>query len=256
MQNDPMSPAARQIVPLLLQAEASRPSDAELLAILANWDYRFALDASAATVFVTWLGLLDHRVIRDEVDDAPPGSLATSEFRTVPIALSGQRPEWCDDRRTDERESCADILMTTLRETRDYLDQSFGTNPAEWEWGTTARFVVAHTPFDGMPLLGARFSGSTPIPGGPESLFSNYLSPAGGLALSRTASVPTFQAIYDLGDLDASLFMASGGASGHFNSPFYDNLTARWVRGERFTLPGTGVTALATLSLQPAPNGR
>jgi acyl-homoserine lactone acylase PvdQ len=106
-----------------------------------------------------------------------------------------------------------------------------------------------------MPVLGARFSRSTPIPGGPESLFSNYVSPVDGRPLSRTASVPLYQAIYDLADLDASLFMMYGGSSGHFRSPFYDNLVERWVNGERLTLPSDGIAPLATLRLQPGSGG-
>jgi penicillin amidase len=255
MQNDAMSPTARELVPFFLGAEAPRASDAELLMLLAEWDYRFALDDPAPTVFVTWVGFLDRRIVSDEVPDAPPGLLAHSEYRTIAMALSGQRSEWCDDRRTGARESCAEVLALTLRETRDSLDASFGTDLEAWKWGTAARFVVPHAPFSGMPVLGARFSRSTPIPGGPESLFTNYVSPADGQPLSRTASVPLYQAIYDLADLEASLFMAYGGASGHFASPFYDNLVERWVDGERFTLPSEDITPLATLTLQPGPGG-
>ena len=256
MQKDAMSPTARELVPLLVRAEASRASDAELLTLLAEWDYRFDLDDPAPTVFVTWIGFLDQRIVSDEVPDAPPSLLAHSEYQTIAAALSGPRSEWCDDRRTGVRESCAEILALTLRETRDHLDGSLGTDLGAWEWGTAARFVFSHPPFGGMPVLGARFSRSTPIPGGPESLFTNYVSPLDGQPLSRTASVPIYQAIYDLADLDASLFMVYGGASGHFRSPFYDNLVERWVDGERFTLPSDGITPLATLTLQPSPDGR
>ena len=43
--------------------------------------------------------------------------------------------------------------------------------------------------------------------------------------------------MFDLSDLDASLFMMSGGQSGHFRSPLYHDLTPAWIRGERFTIP-------------------
>ncbi len=47
----------------------------------------------------------------------------------------------------------------------------------------------------------------------------------------------SLQMMFDLSDLDASLFMMSGGQSGHFRSPLYHDLTPAWIRGERFTIP-------------------
>jgi len=63
--------------------------------------------------------------------------------------------------------------------------------------------------------------------------------------------VPSYQAIYDLSDLDVSLFMAYSEVSGHFKSP---NLTEMLARGERVRLNPSARTAAHTLTLAPAPD--
>jgi penicillin amidase len=45
------------------------------------------------------------------------------------------------------------------------------------------------------------------------------------------------RAIYDLADLDRSLFMQSTGQSGNVMSPWYANLAERWARVEYITIP-------------------
>ena len=96
-----------------------------------------------------------------------------------------------------------------------------------------------------------RFSRRTPIPGGPESLFTNAIVVDGPPGYSRSVFNSSFQAVYDLRDLNASLFMTTGGSSGHFASPFYNNPTEAWVAGERIQLSPESMEPIATLRLLP-----
>ncbi|HST01335.1 MAG TPA: penicillin acylase family protein, partial [Usitatibacter sp.] len=62
---------------------------------------------------------------------------------------------------------------------------------------------------------------------------------------------PSLRAIYDLADLDRSLFMQSTGQSGNVMSPWYSNLAERWARVEYIRIPVHGVEAAHRLTLRP-----
>jgi penicillin amidase len=48
-----------------------------------------------------------------------------------------------------------------------------------------------------------------------------------------------YRAIYDLADLDRSLFIATPGQSGHPLSPHWGDLAPLWANGHHFTIAGT-----------------
>ena len=61
------------------------------------------------------------------------------------------------------------------------------------------------------------------------------------------------RAIYDLADLERSLFMHSTGQSGNVFSPWYASFAERWARVEYITIPTKreSITAAHTLTLRP-----
>lgn len=73
---------------------------------------------------------------------------------------------------------------------------------------------------------------------------------------SEAAFNSAYQGIYDLSDLKRSLFMAGGGSSGHFRSPYYNNLTELWAAGERVQLDPTTREDAFTFVLEPASGAR
>jgi penicillin amidase len=110
---------------------------------------------------------------------------------------------------------------------------------------------LAHLGFGALPVLGDLFSREVVLPGGPESLFLNGVGHLDAPRLTPATFQSSYQGIYDLADLDASLFMTGGGASGHFRSPYYNNLTAKWARGERIRLHPDARVPAHTLTLEP-----
>ena len=66
------------------------------------------------------------------------------------------------------------------------------------------------------------------------------------------------RAIYDLADLDSSLFIHTTGQSGNPFSPFYRSMAERWSKGEYIRVPTARVEiergAIGTWTLRPALN--
>lgn len=251
MQMDTLSPVARSLVPLMLQAEAASAADAEILKRLADWDYRFELDSTGPLIFLTWGELLSRAILDDEL--GPRGRMVRNGFDMLKRALNGERPEWCDDINTpDHTETCEEWLTQTLTETRELLEATHGPDPAQWTWDRQLH-LEPHLGFAGLPLLDRLFSRRLARPGGLETAFISNPVTTAAPDFSRSGFNSSLQMILDLSDLDASLFMISGGQSGHFRSPHYHDLSPAWARGERFTIPGERhqVDAIASLRLSP-----
>ena len=250
MQMDSLSPVARELVPLLLQVQPADADDARLVELLRDWDYRFTLDAPAPVVWLTWVEMLSRRIVADDMGATPP-AWRDGLYSPLLRALRGEHPEWCDDLGTVAVEGCSEALRASLTDTRLALEDAFGPDPQGWKWGEVARFQLPHLGFAGLPILDGMFSRYTPLPGGPESNFTNAANQLGAPVFSQSVFISSYQAIYDLSNLDGSLFMTGGGPSGHFKSPYYNNLTDDWIGGERIELSPGKVSPIATLSLMP-----
>ena len=77
----------------------------------------------------------------------------------------------------------------------------------------------------------------------------------GGLSDQTVAAMVLMRAIYDLADLDKSVYIHSTGQSGNLLSPLYRNFAERWSRVEYIpmSMKKSDATAdsLGTLWLQP-----
>jgi penicillin amidase len=250
MQQDVLSPVAREMTPLLLAVEPASAADAKLVDVLRNWDARFELDAAGPIVFYTWMAALNRRLVADEMGALSP-QWRNGLYLPALRALSGETPEWCDDVTTDEEETCAQVLRAALIDAREALEEAHGSDPAGWRWEVTGHADLAHLGFGALPVLGDLFSREVVLPGGPESLFLNGVGHLDAPRLTPATFQSSYQGIYDLADLDASLFMTGGGASGHLRSPYYNNLTAKWARGERIRLHPDARVPAHTLTLEP-----
>ena len=253
MQQDDLSPVARDLMPLLLNVDPADAADAALVDTLQAWDYRFRLDTAAPTIFLTWTEMLSRRLIADEVADISD-QWRDRNYLSLIRALSGERSDWCDDTSTENVESCETLLQKSLADARLELEKTFGQTMDDWTWGATHRMKLPHLGFAGLPLLDNLFSREVAMPGGPQSLFLNAVSLQEAPHFHRSIFNSAYQGIYDLSNLEGSLFMTGGGSSGHFKSPYYNNLTEMWVRGERVRLDPSARTAAYTLTLAPAPD--
>jgi len=91
MQMDALSPPARRIVPLLVGVEPKTEADSELVRILERWDDRFTLDASAPTIFLTWVERFTRRLVDDDLGPEPVlRGTGRGLYTPVELALSGR----------------------------------------------------------------------------------------------------------------------------------------------------------------------
>jgi penicillin amidase len=209
------------------------PLAGPLLERLARWSGVMSVDAAEPLVFAAWVRELTRLLYADELRDAFQDTWSErAAFLSNVLADREGQSRWCDDVGTANAESCAEICARAFERAIADLRARYGSDPQRWSWGAAHHAVSAHVPFSGVPWLGRYFSVSVPSPGDNQSVnvggydFSDDEQPF------ASSLGPTYRALYDLSDPEASLFMLSAGQSAHFLSKHYDDFSLRWSRGE------------------------
>jgi penicillin G amidase len=240
MQTDAVSIAARDLLPTLREVPAEGTAHAAL-ALLDGWDGSAARDAPQPLIFNAWMrrftdDLLDRIGVPHEARSA-----VAPWTQLVRHALSPGGSHWCGG-------DCRPLLGQSLAEAVADLVTRFGPDPAAWRWGVPHEAVFAHPVLRLLPALGAATTPRIAAPGDDDTI------DRGGLAPDSFASVhgPEFRGVYDLGRLDASLFMMAPGQSGNPFSRLGRNFLRRWRDGATVTIGPQPDEVAARITLAPA----
>ena len=131
----------------------------------------------------------------------------------------------------------------------------YGRDPQRWRWGEAHFAQSSHRPFSNVALLRPFFEAQVPTPGDTYTVNVGRNNLANAKEPYANVHAASLRAIYDLADLDRSLFMYSTGQSGHPLSPYFRNLAPLWA--DVMYLPMTTkqadieAGAQGTLVLQP-----
>jgi penicillin amidase len=248
MQGDVVSLALREALPKLLATRPRSEDARRALAQLAKWDGEMAPGRAEPLVAWAWLRELTRALYADELGDAFRSNwLARANFVARAISAGRNEARWCDDVRTAAPETCEELLALSLESALADLRRRYGDDPARWHWGPAHFARHEHRPFGRQPLLARAFDIRVPTPGDVYTVNvgrNNFNDEAQPFANRHAASL---RAIYDLADLEKSLYIHSGGQSGNILSPHYEAFTEAWAKGEYIQM----VTARAALEAQP-----
>lgn len=259
IQRDIRSARAELLLPALLAAmppsSVSEP-EAGLLERLRAWDGEMRADAVEPLVFSAWVRELGRQIYADEL-----GDLFLDSWDERPIFLANVladragQSRWCDDIRSAPKESCAERVRVAFALAVAELRQRHGQQPEAWSWGEAHRAQARHFPMSSVPVLSRWFEISTPSPGDADTVnVGSYSISDDEPFVTRHAA--SYRAIYDLGDVENSVFATNTGQSGHFLSPHYDDWVERWQTGAYVPMRTRRVAieagALGTLHLVPA----
>jgi len=239
-QLDVFSPAFAELAPLMIataKPALSGEGESRLLEQLSRWDATMQKETIEPLVFVAWLREFVRAVY---ADDLGPAFRQFYHPRAKPLAriLKGEATarDWCDDRTTADQESCADVLASSFRRAIADLESKFGKDRSKWSWGMAHHAFGEHRVFGALPLIGRYFNIGTASPGGPYTLNRGVVEfDSDEPFANRHAS--TFRAIYDLSNLDESLYMQPTGQSGNPFSRFYRTFEKSWAEGKYIRIP-------------------
>lgn len=212
MQRDVTSLAARQFVPIAVEARSQLSGDAARAATrLAEWNATMRADSEAALVYDRFLHHFRNETFGDEF-----GAADLDESYYPHDWVLGTLPadsRWFDDRQTDERETRTDIAARAMRQAVAEIDE------AGWSsYGDVNRLAIEH-PFGPADFL---HYDAAPMDGGPYTLF-NFRADAG------TQRGSSFRMI---AEPDRAVGVIPGGNDGAYWSPHYADQLAAWRTGQ------------------------
>jgi penicillin amidase len=230
-QADVLSPAILKLQPMMIAAaQAGGSVDHAMLDQLTTWDARMQADRPEPLVFMAWMREAVRAIYQDDLGAVFDGyfdSRAPALIRLLEGRALGR--DWCDDRGTPGRESCGAVLAAALNRALADIEARYGADRSKWRWGTAHYAFGEHRPFGSVASLAKYVNVEVPTPGG------NYTLNRGKADFDQeppfaNRHASSYRAIYDLSDLDRSLYIHTTGQSGNPLSPYYRSFAERWAK--------------------------
>ena len=114
--------------------------------------------------------------------------------------------------------------------------KKYGNDLSTWSWGKAHIAVSEHRPLSKVPVLGGFFNLNTPFPGDSFSVNVGRLELLQADNPFETKQAPSLRTIYDLADLEKSLFIYQAGQSGWVQNRLYRNMLPLWAKNEYLPL--------------------
>jgi len=252
MHADVRSAQVKVLLPWMLRAVTTDDRQRAAIDRLKAWDGSLARDSSAAAIYMAWYDALVEALFRDDL-----GVGLWHDWSGLPHwptkALDGivvrTEDRWCDDQLTPERETCEQVLASTLAAALTTLDVRTGTNKEDsWRWGALNEVVFPHVPFEAHWLLRRWFSFRAELGGNASTVTPVMRSEAQTI-------VSSYRQVLDLADFDRSEVVLTLGQSGQVGSPHVKDMLDLW-QGVRYvplpySRPAVDAAATARLSLLP-----
>jgi len=230
MQADVRSRYLAEVLPLIWDAPASGVEEAEAIQALKKWNFEMTAERSEPLIATAWLRELGRLIYQDELGEYFANLWGERPLFMINVLRDVQgQARWCDDQRTPEVETCAQMASKALSLALADLRVRYGDDHARWRWSGAHIAISEHRPFSRQPWLARLFEIATPVPGDTWTVNVGRISITDAARPFATRHGPSLRAIYDLADLENSRFVHSSGQSGNPFSPFYRDLNPLWA---------------------------
>lgn len=254
MQTDTYSEMAAEFLPLLLPAIEDSHND--IFQALSSWDVRMERETPLPLIYYAWHRMLAKHIYADELGERFNGFWhLRAEFLFNVLNDKNGQASWCNNINTEVNESCNDIASAAFAEAMAELETTYGANWSLWRWDQAHISRHKHTPFTNVSWLRDVFDVTTAVTGGPYTVQVNNLKIASNTPF-EAANGASYRAIYDLSNLENSVYIYPVGQSGNVLSPYYDHLIDDWSEGRYFKIPTdlnwARENSIGILNLMPA----
>ena len=249
MQADTLSLTSIPLLELFKSSVPSHPLGAKALEISKNFNGDMRVDSAAALIFNAWADQLTRNLF-SRLSYIFSETYGDRNYRGALIAqMKNPNSPWCDNPKTQAIETCAEASNDAFNKALEFLSKEYGNDPSKWAWGKAHIAISEHRPLSKIPVLGKLFNLETPFPGDSNTINVGRLELLRSEHPYETLQAPSLRAIYDLSDLEKSLFIFQSGQSGWVQSKLYRNMVPLWAKNEYLPLQMKPDSSKRTLEL-------
>jgi penicillin amidase len=236
MQADTLSLGATPLLEFFKSAQSKHPLAQQATELSRNFDGDMKIDSAGALIFNAWADQLTRKLF-SRLGYLFTENYGTRNFRhALILQLQNPNSPWCNDPQTEQIENCADASNAALDKALEQLSTQFGSNPKNWLWGNAHIAISEHRPLSKIPLLGSLFNLAQPFPGDSFSINVGRLELLRAENPFEAKQAASLRTLYDLSDLEQSLFIYQAGQSGWVQNKLYRNMSTLWARNEYLPL--------------------
>ena len=247
MQNDVLSLSTQRLMPHLLAAQSSHALAPAAMKVLQSFNGEMKAEEAAPLIFAFWADELTRALVEPQLGkELFKAQYGKRHFRSfLEDTMDKQDGFWCAPK------SCADQSSEAFTRALERLSKDQGKDVAHWQWGKAHMAISSHRPLGQSPFLAKWLDVVEPSPGDPftVNVGTYWLNETHEPFASRHA--PSMRAIYDLSDLQNSLFIYQTGQSGVIGSERYKDMSQEWATGQYRPLQMTPNSQASLLTLKP-----
>jgi penicillin amidase len=233
MQRDTVSYGSLELRKLLTSASMITEQQKIAQQYVAQWNGDMAANSQGAAIFYSWARHLRVVLFKDHLSvpfgrfreqDLISSSYLGTTYDQIAAALTPGGAQWCDDRSTDQTESCEWAVHQALDLAIKELSKLAGSDMDDWLWGNVHETVYSHQPFSKVNMLKSFFERRIDSGGGPNTI---------NVANARFIESQGYEQNFGAGfrqiislskDSVEHFYMNSTGQSGNVFSEFYDDM--------------------------------
>ncbi len=203
---------------------------------LRNWDGYMRKSSSVALLMMGWFKEISEQLLQDDLGEEYDLFARGNMTVVLGIIKEGGARDWCDNRKQTGRQTCGQIVLSSLVAAINNLKKSYADEWQNWRWGEAHIAYGQHRPFAKVSPLNRLFNVEIASGGGPYTLLRGQTDFGKKENPFYNYHASSYRAIYDFANLNNSLYIHTTGQSGNFLSPFFSNFSKRWADGEYIKL--------------------
>ncbi len=230
LQMDSFNMQAKEFVPAFLQQlkgeELSEQAE-HALELLKEWEYEDTVSASEPLIFHYWYEKMEATIYQDIPDSMldlfkVKGQSTDALLRK---GINGENSAWLED-----YGGLQQVLITSLHEALAELEEKYGEDMSEWEWGDYHRVYFEHPLSSVHPVLKYFFNKEDPLP-----VDGSSITPMAASYETETGVVDhgaSWRFVIDMAEAGKGYHLVAPGQSGHFKSQWYHDQLDDWGKGD------------------------
>lgn len=235
LQQDVLSPHAREVVPIIVRAYQGRqnePVDVQAtLSYFRNWYYEMKVNDVSTTLFQVFFVRMVKNTLEDEMGPqllALYDTLAALPLEAVTKLMKKGASPWFDNIQTPQVENMDDQIRQSLGEALQDLKARYGGEIKEWRWGTVHQVEFPHV-FSSNALLHPLLTIGPYPTGGSHSTVNKGDFPLSQPFINHVG--PSIRQIFDLSSYRNDRAVMPPGQSGQVFQKHHNDQTMLWTHG-------------------------